>query len=644
MSPPPLMGTGKLGASWQGLLQNFAILAIIVSIWTHALEWLGGKTKWHREALGATVAGGGVVLLMVVPFELQPGITTDLRFSLIGLAGFLGGPLIGTVTGLAAASYRTYLGGAGATAGVVSIVIATAIGVAGGLLLRGRQATVQDLLIFAGVSAIGPLAGSLLLPVAILLPMLKATALSLASMSFAATMLAGLAVIEAERRIGASHSNHFYRSIIDALPEPLNAKDLDGRFLAANPATADQLDAPDVAAVIGKTDFDFHSEGLARHFRADEERVLATGEPEIIEQEVPRKDGSRVWSSSLKFPLRNRDGTIIGLLTHNHDITERKRLENEIAEGRRRLNEAMENMADGLAMFDKEACLVLCNEQYRAMFPASADVRVPGARLEDILRASVERGDQAGIPAGAIDTWISNTIADFAKPGETDLAMCDGRWIRARVRPTADGGSLTLMTDVTQIKHAEAVLTEHNRRLMNLASEDGLTGLSNRRAFDVALRRAFALCRRNNTPLSLLIIDVDHFKAYNDTYGHPVGDNCLRTIGNLLRMTLRRPSDLAARYGGEEFAAILPDTPEEGAMQLAEDLRKSILGLGIEHTGTKLGAVTVSIGVTTMAADSLVAHHDELMVRADAALYAAKAGGRNRTVRAEEDQPLAASA
>ena len=632
-----------MSASWQGLLQNFAILAILVSVWTHGLDWIEGKARWQREVFGAILAGGGVILLMLVPFEVQPGITTDLRFSLIGLAGFLGSPLIGIATGLAAASYRTYLGGVGAAAGVISITLATIIGISGGLLLRGRRATVRDLLVFAVVSAICPLSGALVLPLAILLPMIAASAAPLASMTLLATMLAGLAVIEADRRREASRANLFYRSIIDALPEPLNAKDLGGRFLAANPATARQLNAPDVASVIGKTDFDFHPEGLARQFRADEERVMATGTPETVEQELTRTGGSRVWSSSLKFPLRDRDGTIIGLLTHNHDVTERKQMENELTDGRRRLKDAMEHMADGMAMFDRNARLVLCNAQYRTMFPQTAGMRVPGAWLADILRASVERGEQTDIAPGAIDAWIAYTLAHFTQPGETDIQMGDGRWLRARVRPTADGGSLTLMTDVTQIKRAETALTEINHRLMNLASEDGLTGLSNRRTYDVALKKAFAQSGRSGEPLSLLIIDVDHFKAYNDTYGHPAGDNCLRTIGNLLRISLRRPSDLAARYGGEEFAAILPDTPEEGAMQLAEKLRKSILGLGMEHSGTKLGAVSVSVGVATMAPGRPVARHEELMASADTALYAAKSGGRNRTICAAPGQQLAAT-
>ncbi len=631
-------------ASWQGLLQNFAILVILVSVWTHGMDWVEGRRRWHREALGVIVAGGGVILLMLAPFEIRPGITIDLRYALIGLAGFLGSPLIGIVAGIVAATFRiVHTGGVGATAGALSIAISTATGVAGGLLLRGRPATVRDLLIFAGVATIIPLTGSLALLPAVPLRILVDGAPSLVGMTLLAILLAGLAVIEADHRRETARANVFYRAIIDTLPEPLNAKDLEGRFLAANPATAHQVNASSVAALIGKTDFDFHGEAVARGLRADEERVLAAGHPETIEQVLVRPDGARVWLSTLKAPLRNHAGLIVGLLTHNRDMTERKRLEDQIAQGRQRLDEALEHMADGLAMFDRKARLILCNAQYRTMFPLTAEMRFPGARLEDILRASVERGEQIDIAPGAVDAWIRYTLDHFTAAGETDIQMGDGRWLRARVRPTADGGSLTLMTDVTQTKRAESVLNDLNQRLMNLASEDGLTGLSNRRAFDVALPRAVAQSRRDGKPLSLLLIDVDHFKAYNDTFGHPAGDTCLRTIGNLLRMSLKRPSDVAARYGGEEFAAILPDTPEEGGMQLAETLRTTVLGLGMQHPGTRAGVLTISIGVATMEADGDGARPEALTAEADAALYAAKAAGRNRTVAADRAMRLAAA-
>ncbi len=631
-------------ASWQGLLQNLAIFVVLVSVWTHGLDWIEGKPRWLREAFGAILASGGVMLLMLFPFEIQPGITTDLRLPLIGLAGFFGGPLIGIVAGLAAAGFRIiHVGGVGATAGVLSIIIATILGVAGRLLLSGRRVTVGHLLVFAVAAAILPTAGTLVLPLAILLPMLAKSGLELVSTSFVATMLAGLAIIEADRRRQTIHANVFYRSIIDALPEPVNAKDLAGRFLAANPATAHQVGAPNVAALIGRTDFDFFPQDVANGFRADEERVLAAGEPDTVEQMITRDDGSRQWLSTLKVPLRDQGGAVVGLLTHNHDITERKRMEDEIAESRRRLNDALEHMVDGLVMFDKDAHIVLCNDQYRAMFPASAELRVPGAWLGDILRASITSGDQTGIGQNEVEAWIRRTLDAFRQPGETDLQMKDGRWLRARVRPTADGGSLTVMTDVTQAKHAETILTDLNRRLANLASEDGLTGLTNRRGFDEALTRAFALSRRNGAPLSLLLIDVDRFKHYNDTCGHPAGDICLRTVGSLLKRTLQRPGDVAVRHGGDEFAAILPDTPEEGAVLLAETVRKKVHDLGLQHSGNPLGIVTISVGVVTMTADDAITRAEELTARADAALYAAKAAGRDRVMTAAPEQRLAAN-
>ncbi len=436
-----------MSASWEGLLQNLAILAILFSIWNHGSDWIENRPAWLREVTGSLVAGGGVILLMLVPFEFQPGITADLRYALIGLAGFLGSPLIGVAAGLAAAAYRIYLGGIGAPAGIISIAIATSIGIAGWYLLRGRRATARDLLIFAVAIALLPMAGSLVLPPAILLPMLATSAPPLSSMTFVATMLAGLAVIEAARRRETARANVFYRSIIDALPEPVNAKDLGGRFLAANPATARQVKAPDVAALIGKSDFDFFPPDIARGFQAEEERVLAAGEPETIEQTVTRDDGSRQWVSTLKAPLRDRNGTIIGLITHNHDITERKHMEDEIAEGRQRLNHAMEHMADGLVMYDREARIVLCNDRYRAMFPLTADLRVPGESLETVLRAVVERGEQNDIPEGAVDIWIKNTLTSLFMLGEHDIHLADGRWLSARTRPTDDGGALCVVAD-----------------------------------------------------------------------------------------------------------------------------------------------------------------------------------------------------
>ena len=148
-------------------------------------------------------------------------------------------------------------------------------------------------------------------------------------------------------------------------------------------------------------------------------------------------------------------------------------------------------MADALVMFDLDDRLVFCNEQYRALFPKTADLRHPGARFQDILRASIERGEQVGVAPEDAEAWIERTCASLRVVGEADIELGDGRWLHTRVRPTADGASLSLISDITREKMAERTLSELNARLAELARTDGLTGLANRRAFDEMLDREF---------------------------------------------------------------------------------------------------------------------------------------------------------
>ncbi len=172
---------------------------------------------------------------------------------------------------------------------------------------------------------------------------------------------------------------------------------------------------------------------------------------------------------------------------------------------------------------------------------------------------------------------------------------------------------------------------EAEATLVLLADEDGLTGLPNRRRFDETLTREWAAAVRHGTPLSLLMIDADQFKAYNDTFGHLAGDDALRALARRLKLALRRTGDLAARYGGEEFAVVLPATAAAGAMAVAEAIRTDVAALGLSHPRTRLGSFSVSIGVATRlprAGDRLT----DLVAQADAALYASKEGGRNRSV------------
>lgn len=173
-------------------------------------------------------------------------------------------------------------------------------------------------------------------------------------------------------------------------------------------------------------------------------------------------------------------------------------------------------------------------------------------------------------------------------------------------------------------------LREANVQLQQLSSIDSLTGLMNRRSLDERLREEITAARRDDSPLTLVLCDVDHFKRYNDTLGHLEGDTCLRRIAALLTSTCRRPRDRAARYGGEEFALILPGTPRSGAMTFARALLRTIELAAIPHPASDVGGhVTVSGGITTCVPDDSTTAQG-LLLRADDALYTAKARGRKR--------------
>jgi diguanylate cyclase (GGDEF)-like protein len=164
-----------------------------------------------------------------------------------------------------------------------------------------------------------------------------------------------------------------------------------------------------------------------------------------------------------------------------------------------------------------------------------------------------------------------------------------------------------------------------------VAQTDGLTGIANRRAFDQALERAVRRARRTNEPLSLLLLDLDQFKALNDTAGHQAGDDVLRQFAGILAQAARRPGDVAARYGGEEFALILPSTDQHGALEVAERLRENLAAAQIPYPRGIDGLVTVSMGA--VAADPAIELGAERLVSAaDARLYEAKKSGRNRAV------------
>ncbi len=205
-------------------------------------------------------------------------------------------------------------------------------------------------------------------------------------------------------------------------------------------------------------------------------------------------------------------------------------------------------------------------------------------------------------------------------------------WIESNLRVTRKvngeiDGVVAISRDITEQKDLE-------EKLETQATEDALTGLANRRRFDERLQEEWARALREGAPLSLLMVDVDHFKKFNDQYGHPAGDVCLQSVAKVLAAEARRPADLAARYGGEEFALLLPNTDAAGCTRIGERIRCALREAGMPHPrNLPSGVVTLSLGgAMSRPGTERSAGHASLMEAADRALYSAKRGGRDRLV------------
>lgn len=226
-----------------------------------------------------------------------------------------------------------------------------------------------------------------------------------------------------------------------------------------------------------------------------------------------------------------------------------------------------------------------------------ADARTKGIPVIFISGLSDESDEAKGLEIGAIDY--------ITKPFSPPI-------VRARVR-----------------NHLQ--LKRYQDMLERLSVLDGLTGIANRRRFDETLDHEWLRSRRQGTTMSLIMIDVDCFKAFNDNYGHAAGDECLKRVAAVLAEAVSRPGDLVARYGGEEFVVIMPETDAAGGILIAETLRRSIASLALPHAFSSAGdVVTVSVGGATVIPARHTQGAEELVKLADTRLYEAKHAGRNR--------------
>jgi len=284
---------------------------------------------------------------------------------------------------------------------------------------------------------------------------------------------------------------------------------------------------------------------------------------------------------------------------------------------------------DWMRMHSGFAPDAVLGQDFFALFPELAGKRIDGA---------VQQALRDNFPSVLSQTLHKAPLALFASPAARDSG--ERMQQAVAVTPLEVAGlprhCLIQIADVSVAVTRERLLRDQALELRSQTFSDGLTGIANRRHFDVAMEKEVRRAKRAGSPLSLLMIDIDSFKAYNDHYGHQQGDDTLIKVAHALAAMLQRPLDLIARYGGEEFAVILPELDGEHSVMLAEKMRVQIEDLAIPHVqAAGNDRVTVSIGASTHSGSEL-ADIAALLGAADKALYQAKRGGRNRVERHQE--------
>jgi len=281
---------------------------------------------------------------------------------------------------------------------------------------------------------------------------------------------------------------------------------------------------------------------------------------------------------------------------------------------------ALDMLPIGLAIYDQRDRRVLQNRFLGRLIPGLD--QQPRAAYAQLLQLEQEMGVQVDINYGRPATSASDSGTLLQYPGD--------RWVRGLMARHDDGLAIVARSDVTHLVRAERLAAQANEQLTLQSATDGLTGITNRRRFDEMLGVEWLRAARSSGCISLLIVDIDHFKRFNDHYGHVAGDECLRQVAALLQACVRRAGELVARYGGEEFVVLLPGAELMKAEDLAKRCLEGISRLALAHASSPTaGHVTFSIGIAHVY-PSATGEPATLVNAADTAMYRAKMAGRAR--------------
>jgi len=395
------------------------------------------------------------------------------------------------------------------------------------------------------------------------------------------------------------------------------SKDLNGCYSYANQLVLDLVDLT-LSELIGKQDQDFYNEASCRVLAENDALVLKQGQ--TIEKEevyVVRTSGETRTYLSVKKPLRDSDGHITGLFGISTDITKRKRMEISVNEQKEFLDAVLNNVDALIYMKDKNRVFRYANSKTASLFNIQPD-EVIGKTDSELLPGEV-----------ADNLWkLDQKVFDTNKKqtGEEILPNIKGEpkhYLTTKIPFQLEDGtktSISYSTDITELY----LLKE---KLQRQAITDSLSGLYNRRYFNDQCEREYSRCRRSDSTMSIIVIDIDYFKSINDKFGHPVGDVVIREVSKIYKSCLRK-ENILCRIGGEEFAILLPDTAREAATVLAERIRQTQERKAIIGKWEVAIKPTTSLGVSTLLPEDKA--FNDLLSRADRALYKAKKNGRNQ--------------
>ncbi len=372
-----------------------------------------------------------------------------------------------------------------------------------------------------------------------------------------------------------------------------------------------------------------HPDDKARHLAAIEAHLGQETVAYECEFRVRHKSGHWVWLLSRgKVVERDGDGRPLRMSGTHMDLTRRKEAEAQMERSTQMLRRTGELGNIGGWELDLATQRVEWTEQMYRLHEIEPGTVLCVRDALEFYAAEARPQIEAAVAAGTRD----GTRWDLELPFLT--AGGNPRWVRTQGVPVVEHGKVVRLTgafqDITEKKMVALEMQRLNEQLVRLSTTDALTEVGNRRLFDQTLKSEWLRAARRSEALGLLMIDIDHFKEYNDHYGHPVGDACLRKVARIVSASVRRGGELVARYGGEEFALLLPGADLEAARQVAEHCMAKVDDARIEHEGSPSGSwLSVSIGVASQVAAAAV-DASVLLESADAALYRAKRCGRGR--------------